>query len=181
VVRYRFGSDEALAIVTENADARAVEGRDGVTIYHDEKLGDIALQEVTIRLPRECYVADARTGEALGRTNTVKTAVVLGGALVLGLSESENRLTVAGPEAAARGDHPEFAIKASRPGKMVVRCHFLAPDGRLLPAYAQNVLIEGDTGTVVLPSALSDPPGDYTLRVADVITGAGATTRIHLR
>jgi len=181
VVRYRFGSDEALAIVTENADARAVEGRDGVTIYHDEKLGDIALQDVTIRLPRECYVANARTGEALGRTDTVKATVALGGALVLGLSESENRLTVTGPEAASLGDHPEFTIKASRPGRMVVRCHFLAPDGRLLPAYARNVLMEGNAGTVVLPSALNDPPGDYTLRVADVITGASATTRTHLR
>jgi hypothetical protein len=55
-----------------------------------------------------------------------------------------------------------------------------APDGRLLPSYAQNVVMEGDEGTVLLPSALNDPPGDYTLRVADVITGASATTKVRL-
>jgi hypothetical protein len=181
VVRYRFGDSEALAVVTETVSASAVEGRDGVTVYHDDKLGDVARQLVTIRLPNAYRVTNARTGEDLGRTDAVKTAVTLGGALVLGLSDSRNTLTVTGPRSAIRGDHPEFTVRASGPAKTLVRCHFFGPDGELVPIYAKNLVLEGGAGQVVLPSALNDALGNYTLRVTDVITGATASIVITLR
>jgi hypothetical protein len=188
VVRYRLGApgrrlgqaSEALAILTENVSARTLEGRDGVTIYHDDKLGDVARQEITIRLPQHYYVTNARTGESLGHTDMVKTSITVGGALVLGLAEQTNSITVAGPASASRGDHPHFTLRSSPPGRALVRCHFFGPDGSLLPLYAENVLIQGDSGEVILPSALNDPAGEYTLKVTDVITGASATARVGL-
>ena len=183
IVRYRFGSSEALAILTENVGAKAVEGRDGVTIYHDDKLGDVARQEITVRLPQVYYVTNARTGESLGRTDTVKTTVTVGGVLVLGLAKQTNSLTLTltTPADPARGDHPQFAIKSSRPGKSLVRCHVFGPDGAFLHLYAQNLVLEKGAGIFTLPSAFNDPAGEYTMRATDVITGASAEAKLTLR
>jgi hypothetical protein len=176
VARYQLGSSLVLGIVKETV---GVEGRDGVTYYDDSELGRIARQQITIRLPRRHYAADARTGERFGYTDTVNTAITVGGALVLGLSNNDGKIRVTGPASAELGEHPVFSITSSEPGKTLVRCHFFAPDGSLLPAYAKNVLMEG-TGSVVLPSALNDPAGDYTLRVTDVLSGATASASISL-
>ena len=180
VVRYRLGGSEAVAVLTEMVGARSLEGRDGVTVYRDERLGEVARQELTVRLPQPYHVTDARTGENLGYTDMVTRSVLVGDALVLGLSWSPRQIAVTGPGAGRLGEHPEFAIKLSSPGKTVVRCHIFGPDGRLLPGYARNVVIEGDSGAVVFPSAVSDPPGEYMVRVTDVITGAASTTRIRM-
>ncbi len=181
VVRYRFGDAEVLAIVKENVGVRAVEGRDGVTVYRDANLGEVAAQDLVIKLPRKRYVASVRTGERFGLTDTVRVPITVGGALVLAMSDAENSISLSGPAAAVRGEHPRFIIRSSAPGKTVVRCHFLEPDGAFLPAYARNVLLEKGAGEVVLPSALSDAEGTYTLRVTDVVTGAAVETKVTLR
>ncbi|MCJ7752651.1 MAG: beta-galactosidase trimerization domain-containing protein, partial [Armatimonadetes bacterium] len=180
VVRYRFGQDEAVAIVTATVGARAAEGRDGVTVYHDENLGDVARQEITIRLPRAYHVTNARTGEQLGYTDTVRTTITLGGALVLGIAKEQNSLSVAGPVSATLGDHPQFIVRSSRPDRALVRAHFYGPDGEFLHLYAQNVLTENGVATVAIPSALNDQAGEYTVQATDVISGATAVTKIML-
>ena len=180
-VRRRFGDSEALTILTENVRTSALEGRDGVTIYHDEKLGDIARQQITVRLPKRYHVTNARTGEQLGETDTVNTEITVGGALVLGLSERDTHIELSGPGSAKRGEHPQFTIRSSAPGRGLVRCHFFGPDGLFLELYARNVLVNNGAGSVVLPSALNDPAGEYTLKVTDVITGASAEAKILLK
>jgi hypothetical protein len=51
----------------------------------------------------------------------------------------------------------------------------------MMPAYAGNLLLDNVTSTFVLPSALNDPAGVYTLRATDVVTGATAETKIDLK
>jgi len=186
LVRYRFGDSEALALLTENVGAKAVEGRDGVTIYHDDKLGDVARQEVTLRLPRAYHVANARTGEQLGYTDTVRTSVIVGGALVLGLRPGPEAgppptISLTGPAAAAPGEHPQFAVKTSGFGRALVRCHVYGPDGTFLCLYAQNVVLDQGAGTFTLPTALNDPAGEYTIKATEVITGASAEAKVSLK
>jgi hypothetical protein len=180
-VRYRFGDAEALAIVKENVGVEAVTGRDGVTVYHDATLGEVAKQDLVIRLPRKYYVTNVRTGERLGYASEVKTSVTVGGVLVLGLATADNTLRLTGPVAAKRGEHVRFALTSSRRGKALVRCHFSGPDGRFLPEYEKNVVLEKGAGSVVLPSALNDAAGEYTLQVTDLITGATAEAGVALR
>lgn len=181
IVRYRFGASEALALLTANLGARAVEGRDGVTVYRDDKLGEVARQEITITLPDTYYVTDARTGERLGHTNTVKTSVIVGGALVLGLAKQTNTLTLTAPEEGSCGDPLTFSLASSRPSKALVRCHVYGPDGSFLPLYSQNLVLEKGAGTFLLPTALNDPAGEYTVKATDVITGATAEAKVMLR
>lgn len=181
VARYRFGDSEVLAVVTDNVALERAVGRDGVTVYNDAGLGHVARQEITVRLPRKAYVTDARTGKRLGFTDTVHTSVVVGDALVLGLSPSEGAVKLSGPDSAALGEHVRFTIESATAGRRLFRCHFFAPDGSTLEAYSKNVLLDGARAEVVLPSALNDPAGVYTLRVTDVISGATAEAKIRLK
>ena len=180
IARYRFGDSTVLAMVKEMSRGEST-GMDGVTYYTDASLGKVAKQELTIRLGEKMHVNDVRTGESLGETDTVKTSIMVGGALVLGLTKTANAVEVSGPAAATLGDQVAFAIKSSDAGKHLVRCHFSGPDGAFLPAYARNVVVEGGTGKVVLASALNDAAGNYTLKVADVVTGASAETKVTLK
>jgi hypothetical protein len=51
----------------------------------------------------------------------------------------------------------------------------------MLAAYASNIVINNTVSTFVLPSALNDAAGMYTLKATDVVSGATAETKITLR
>lgn len=180
VVRYRFGGAEVLAVVKENVGVAGVVGQDGVTVYNDAGLGQVARQEITVKLPRAAYINDVRTGKRLGRTDALRTSLVVGDALVLALSPAENTLTLSGPAQARLGEHPEFAVGAAGGARTLFRCQVFAPDGAMLPTYSKNILAGEGRATFTLPSALNDAPGEYTLRMTDVVTGASASAKITL-
>ena len=110
----------------------------------------------------------------------VHSSILVGDALVLGLSPEVNELKLEGPVSARPGDHISLALTSNRPGRSLVRCHVYAPDGSRLPIYSNNVLVDG-RGTFALPFALNDPTGKYVIRATDVITGAVVERAIELR
>ena len=181
VVRYRFGGAEVLAVVKENVAVERAVGQDGVTVYSDAGLGRVARQEITIKLPRKFYVNDVRASKSLGHTDTVRTSVVVGDAVVLGLNPSASTVSLRGPAAAKLGEHPEFSVASTKQGPSLVRVEVLAPDGSPVRAYARNLLLAGGRADVALPSALNDPAGEYTLRATDVMTGASAAAKVRIR
>src|SRR5258705_7187863 len=180
VARYHFGDAEILTVVKDNVAVAGIVGRDGVTVYNDGTLGQIAKQEITIKLPNKVYVTDVRSGQRLGYTDVVHSSVVVGDAVVLSLSPAENKLSLSGPPSSSRGDHVSFTLSSSVAGPRLVRCHVFGPDGLMLPAYADNVLLDNTATTFVLPSAFNDVAGAYTIRATDVVTGATAETKITL-
>ena len=181
IARYRFGDAQVLTIVKDNVAVSGVLGQDGVTIYNDANLGRVARQEIVVKLPRKLYVSDVRSGKQLGYTDTIHTSTLVGDAVVLGLSPLPNKITLAGPDTALLGEHVSFSIASSVPGRRLIRCHVFAPNGSPLPVYARNVLINNGSSTFILPSALNDPSGRYTVRATDVVTGGTIETRINLR
>jgi hypothetical protein len=181
VARYRFGDAQILTIVKDNVAVAGIAGRDGVTIYNDAALGQVARQEITIKLPTSSYVTDVRSGRRLGYTDVVHSSVLVGDAAVLSLSPAENRLTLSGPLSSSRGEHLVFALTPSASGPRLIRCHVFAPDGSMMPVYAGNLLLDNMTSTFVLPTALNDPAGVYAIRATDVVTGATAETKIELK
>jgi hypothetical protein len=181
IARYKLGNAEVAAIVKDNVSLKGVVGRDGVTTYHDAKLGDVARQELTIRLPRKMYVADVRSGKAFGFTDVVRTSILIGDALLLGLSNTENEIKLRGANSAARGDQITFELVSSTSTTSLVRCHVFAPDGSLLPIYSDNILLPNGRGDFILPFALSDAPGRYVIKATDVVSGATIEKSIELR
>src|ERR1043165_311856 len=181
IARYRFGNAEILAIVKENVAVAGVVGQDGVTTYNDANLGQVAKQELTIKLPRKSNVTDVRTGKKLGFTDVVHSSILIGDALILALTPDTNELKLAGDGAAHRGDHVAFNLTSTTSDTALVRCHVYAPDGSRLPIYSSNVLVQHGRGTFTLPFALNDTPGKYVIRVTDVATGATVGKSIKLK
>ena len=181
VARYKFGNAEILAVVKENVAIAGVVGQDGVTTYNDANLGQVAKQDLTIKLPRKFYVSDVRTGKKLGFTDVVHSSILVGDALVLALATESNELSFDGPRSARAGEHVSFGLTSTTGGTSLVRCHVYAPDGTRLPIYSDNVLLENGRGTFSLPFAMNDPTGKYIIRATDVVTGAVIEKSIELK
>jgi hypothetical protein len=181
VARYRFGDGEVLAVVKENVVAGGSSGRDGVTSYTTSGAVPSAGEEISIQLPEPMFVYDIVSGRASGKTDVVHTSIAAGGALVLGLTRRDEKLTLTGPDRSMKGKHPVFEARTSTPGKHLLRCHFFAPNGSFLPEYSRNVLSEGGAGRIVFPSALSDPQGSYRLEATDLLSGARSEITFSLR
>jgi hypothetical protein len=181
VARYRFGDAEILTIVKDNVAVAGIVGRDGVTTYNDAALGQIARQEIIIKLPNKYHVTDVRSGKQLGYTDVVHSSVLVGDAAVLSLSAAKNKLALSGPASSLRGEHIAFMLSSSVAGPRLIRCHVFDPDGVMLPVYARTLLLTNTATSFVLPSALNDNAGPYTIRATDVVTGATAETKITLK
>jgi hypothetical protein len=179
IARYRFGGREVVAALEENLDVATLYGRDGVTVYEDSRLGRVAKQEVTLRLPALGTVTNVRTGAALGRSDTIRTTLTPGDALVLAIGDGPTGLTASGPARARRGERVAVALASAGKGPHLVRCHVYDPQGAFRPEYAQVVRLD-EAGTFVLPLALNDPAGRYRLEAADVLTGATARREIEV-
>lgn len=181
IARYRFGESEVVALLRDPVEADATLGRDGVTTYAGAGPGEARAEELVVRLPRISHVTDARTGRFLGHTDKVTVSAASGEAVVLALSPSRNGLAIDGPPEAQRGARASFRLRSTAGGKRLVRCHVFGPDGGFLPEYARNVLIEAAEAAFVVPSALSDVPGRYSVKAVDVSSGATAEAVLSLK
>ena len=181
IARYRFSNAEILTIVKENVAVAGIVGQDGVTVYNDSNLGQVAKQELTIKLPRKFYVADVRSGKQFGFTDVIHSSTLIGDALVLGISPEPGVLRLEGPTSASRGQHPSFTLTSAITSPDLVRCHVFAPDGTRLPIYSTNLLLKAGRATFILPFALNDATGKYVIRATDVVTGARTENTIELK
>src|SRR5262249_17269737 len=122
IARYKLGDSEVISIVKDNVALKGVVGRDGVTTYQDSKLGEVSKQDLIIRLPRKMYVADVRSGKQFGYTDIVRTSILIGDALVLGLTNGENQIKVSAVSSALRGDQIPLEFTSSTNSARLVRC-----------------------------------------------------------
>jgi hypothetical protein len=54
------------------------------------------------------------------------------------------------------------------------------PAGKVIPHYSGNVLAPGGRADKLLPLALNDQPGNWTIRVKDQLTGQTQTKSIEV-
>ena len=181
IVRYKFSNNELLAIVKENVSLAGVVGKDGVTVYNDANLGQVAKQDLTIKLPKKFYVADVRSGKQLGYTDVVHASTLIGDALILGLSPVETKIRLEGPAEVQMGRQATLNILSDATGQSLIRCHVFAPNGSIIPIYSRNTLLEKGRTIFVVPFALNDQPGKYKVRATDIVTGAFSETTIELK
>ena len=90
----------------------------------------------------------------------------------------------AGQGEIAAGDVAEFEvtlkINGSGAANHVVRIEVKGPDG-VLPHYGAQGLLEEGGWTYLLPTAINDTPGGWTLRVTDLISGKEAVASFEVR
>ena len=65
-------------------------------------------------------------------------------------------------------------------GTHVLRLTVLGRDGQEVKWYARNVLAPEGRGTTVIPLAMNETPGEYTLRATDVMSGLAGERRFEL-
>jgi hypothetical protein len=181
IAHYRLGENEILAVLNNSLPVQTHFGVDGVQSYTPSDKAPISQREVVVRLPGIREVTDVRAGSPLGPRDVVKTSIRAGDALILALNPSRSTIQLKGPRDLLRGEQAEFVLKISGPGKHLVRCHFFDPQGRFLPDYARNLMIDGTEGTVPFPSAFNDPPGEYKLKATELLSGATAEATMVLK
>jgi hypothetical protein len=138
----------------------------------------------TVRLAKPAFVYDVRRGRFLGRTRRIAIpdgrdwprlyALLPAGGTAL-------RLRAASPAQVGRPLAVKLTLEGPAPEGRVVRLQAFSPDGRERECYRRYPRLPGPSLSLEIPLALNDPPGTWTLRAADVATGAAAEARVAVR
>ncbi len=148
---------------------------------------DIADQQAHVTLPEPTIVYDMRTGKQVGKGPVSEWDVTLSRGHPLAyamLPYRVRRLQVEAPRSAGLGETVQVGATvetSGEPGYHVVRVDLYAP-GSDTPhrQYSQNIACDAGSGTVSIPFALSDPAGEWRLRLRDAATGVTQTRTIEL-
>jgi len=139
--------------------------------------------EGTIAFPWKAFTYEVITGRPFGYAEAV--AVELGPRsvhLFALLSYEVTGLSLDSPRAIKRGEvlraPVRVGVRDGQPELHVARLEVYSPEGTPVPHYAANVLLTDGAGEVVVPFALNDPQGRWTLALRDVATGAEVTKKV---
>jgi len=138
-----------------------------------------------IRLPRKAHLYDVRGGMYLGYADACDRAIDYQAEL-LALSPYKVRSVTLQPSRRIVAGKPlrlNLAIDAESgraTGKHVLRVTVTGPDGQERRWYARNVLVSNGKATVVVPLALNEQPGTYTIRARDAMSGVTGYSTISL-
>ncbi len=142
---------------------------------------------VTVRLvlSLELYVYDVRGGSALGRKRELPVTVERYEPRILAFSATPlPRLRLSVPPSVNRGERLTvgFAYQGDHPAASpVLRLEVLDPSGQVAGQYSGNVVVTGNSGSQMVPLALNDVAGRWTVRVKDVITGQVESATVEVR
>ena len=140
----------------------------------------------TIAFPAESHIYDVLDGKYLGFTRQI-TAEISDRARFYALSPYKVRaVEVRGPSKCVAGAAATFRMEMrakgdAKPSQHLFRVEVFDPGGKIMAHYAENVLAENGVAEVRIPWALNDKPGQYTLKVRDVMSGVRAQLRVKLK
>lgn len=140
---------------------------------------------VTIAFGRKGNLYDLRARQYLGAVDHLQTALPPGEtALYAMLPYRVQGVGINLPETVAAGQTLRARVNLLADGPLgdhVVHVRLLDPQGRSVWCYERNVLLPGGQGTIMVPFALNDTRGTWTLQVSDVLTGAQSQSRFSVR
>ncbi|MBI2194546.1 MAG: beta-galactosidase trimerization domain-containing protein [Planctomycetes bacterium] len=145
---------------------------------------DLPPAEVTVRFPDEAFTYDMIQGRVLGRS--ASAALLLGphSAHLLARLPYEVQGIEFQPEARFQpGQTLRSAVRilgGDPPDLHVVRMEVTDPSGASMPHYGRNLLLPGGMGEAVLPFALNDPRGVWTVMLRDVVSGVTVSRKVQL-
>jgi len=125
------------------------------------------------------HVYDIRAKQYLGEVSAVDATVAPGGtALYVCIPYRVTGLTVTAPGQVNTGGELRLRARVETdggaPGDHVLHVELLGPDGRARWHYARNLLAPDGQLDHTVPLALNDAPGQWRVRVRDVLTGTEA-------
>lgn len=145
---------------------------------HQFRHATLGTEAIALRLPQACEVYDVRAGKYLGRVATVPLKMAATEARLLGLLPYRvTGLSVSGVQVRyGPGSVIRYraAVATDRGpcGDHVLRIEVFNPAGKPVRHYTRNVLAVGGKYEGVVPLALNDTVGPWSMRVTDVTTKA---------
>jgi glycosyl hydrolase family 42 (putative beta-galactosidase) len=137
--------------------------------------GDNIGGDTVVGFKEPVYVYDLRhPGPAQHAAQITLTLDAVGPALIAVAPTPLPELAVAGPAQARLGTAAEFTVTpvgATPAGKRIVHVEAIAPDGTATRALTANITVDGGHAAWQLPLALTDPVGNWTVRIIDVLAG----------
>ena len=139
-------------------------------------------ETVVLALPRMFNVYDLRAGRPLGNTDRLEFELGPVEPVLLSLSEKPIAPpSIAGPRRAHLGEIAEFQIRSTSPAEHgVIHLDITDPEGSTIAYYSENLLVDGAVTTKILPLALNDKTGIWTLRATDLSSGGTATAELQV-
>ena len=130
---------------------------------------------VLLTLPAELYLYDIRAGKALGKKKQLTVQLDPYEPTIYAVSSSPFPvLALSAPARLGRGQSGELGFSfngVSSAAVHVLHVDVVNPEGKTVAYYSGNVLAPGGTASKLLPLAMNDRPGNWTVRVKDILTG----------
>lgn len=144
-----------------------------VGLIRDHRLSSDS-QTCTVDFGRVAHIYDMRAQEYLGETQTAQLTLLPGEAACLALLPHE----VTGVQVVADGPRLRGNIlSGGEVSDHVLHVEVAGPDGEVRPAYTRNISASGGAAELVIPLALSDPAGEWSVTVRDVLSGREGSAR----
>jgi hypothetical protein len=139
-------------------------------------------EAVVLALPRPLYVYDLRKGRALGSTESLPIELGPIEPVLLALSEKPVAPpVVSGPRSVHLGANAEISVLLDTPAALdVIHFDAIDPEGNTVAHYSGNLLVTQGRTAKILPFAVNDKPGVWTIRAKDVLSGAMGTAELNL-
>lgn len=133
-------------------------------------------QKAVILLPRAGSIYDMRLGKHMGQNKKIETDLKAGAAGLWAIMPSETgELKIHMPREAKPGESVKCGITVGDSYRHVVRLDVIDGNGNKRLEYGQNLECKHGLAEGVLPLALNDVPGEWSVTVRDV--GCGSRVR----
>jgi len=166
--QFKSGARQYLGVLQELPDS--------LKKYEEGTANPLTTNAITFTLPQKAYVYNVRTGGLVGMTDRITADITPGIAQLYSIMPYQTTgIDIQIPKEVCQGGELAYkvSIKAdSREiGLHVFHVEVMAPDGKEVSCYADNMVASNGATNGVIPLCLSDPCGKWTLKVRDVATG----------
>lgn len=135
--------------------------------------------QVKLTLPAPLFIYNARTGEALGRMQSVNVTVGPYEPVILTVSPTAfEGLTISAPITGTRGSFVEIGISQgnTHAEQHVYHIDVFNPQGARVSHYSENLIASHGFGRKLIALAVNDEVGEWKIRVRDAFTGEARET-----
>ncbi|MAE67379.1 MAG: hypothetical protein CMJ18_24225 [Phycisphaeraceae bacterium] len=142
---------------------------------------------LTLTLSRSGHVHDLLSRAYLGQADRIDLGAPGAGrpAIFATLPYAIESVAIDSDDTAQRGARHAFSVAihagGAKVGDHVVRLEIFDPFGRPVTVHTRNVTTKAGRFEGVIPFALNDPAGGWTVSARDVITGKEATATVNLK
>src|SRR5438477_8432463 len=173
ITSFIFENGESVILALQR-DFRSPSG-----LFGSADLGQNSAEEVVVKLPFRANIYDVRAHRWIEEADHVDLSIERVEPKIVALTRTKAAFSMSAPShlRLAETGTLEFHLNRSS-GTSVIHIEVTDPQGKRMIQYSRNVLVSGtETVTELLPFAINDPPGTWTIRAQDLL-GDSATATI---